>query len=61
MTPPVYTVTLEALTRQDAKEIARRRAREDGYTDARVVRIANVGMPRPDGYIRYAVTLLVRS
>ena len=59
MTPPVYTVTFEAASRLGAKREAIARAREDGYTDARVVRIVNVG-PRADGIIRYAVTLMVR-
>lgn len=50
-----YTVTVRATTRTDAIDIAKRRAREDGYRSEGPARVVSVTGTEP----RWAVTLRV--
>lgn len=54
-----YSLTVIALTRQDAEDIARRRAREDGYRGMHRARVTNVDKPVEGKRTRWAVELPV--
>ena len=54
-----YTITVEAIGSTDAADIAKRRAREDGFKVRTVSRIVALGSPSPATRGRWSVTLAV--
>lgn len=54
-----YSLTVEAIGSTDAADIAKRRAREDGYRVRTVASIHPIDVPDPSRRTRWAVTLAV--
>jgi hypothetical protein len=54
-----YSVTVEALGSTDAADVAKRRAREDGFRVRTVARIHPIDAPDPGRRTRWAVELAV--
>ena len=57
--PSTYTAHVRARNREDARDIARRRAWDDGYRTLAMRRVTNTTGAGADGLVGYAVELAV--